>query len=59
MTRLNDEMGSQIVSSESGISHPILVNLSRNNNRQTQGRRFLALPAPEPEWGLFIKMATD
>ena len=33
-------MGSQIVSSESNISHPILVYLSRNNNSQAQARRF-------------------
>ena len=32
MTRPKDEMGSQIVSSESDISHPILVYRSRNNN---------------------------
>ena len=31
-----DEMGSQIVSSESDISHPILVYLSQNNNSQAQ-----------------------
>ena len=40
MTRPKDEMGSQIVSSESDISHPIPVNLSRNNNFQAQARRF-------------------
>ena len=32
MTRPKDEMGSQMVSSESDISHPILVYLSRNND---------------------------
>ena len=50
MTRSKDEMGSQIVSSESDISHPILVFLSRNNNSQAQARRFTALTAPEPEF---------
>ena len=39
MTRPKDEMGSQIVSSESDISHPILCYLSRNNNSQAQFRR--------------------
>ena len=46
MTRPKDEMGSQIVSSESDISHPILVYLrvSRNNNSpQAQARRFPGL----------------
>ena len=50
MTRPKDEMGSQIVSSESDISYPILVYLSRNNNSQAQARRFPALTAPEPEF---------
>ena len=50
MARPKNEMGSQIVSSESGISHPILVYLSRNNNCQAQARRFPALTAPEPEF---------
>ena len=50
MARPNDEMGSQIVSSESDISHPILVYLSRNNNSQPQARRFPALTALEPEF---------
>ena len=50
MTRPKDEMGSQIVSSESNISYPILVYLSRNNNSQAQARRFPALTAPEPEF---------
>ena len=50
MTRPNGKMGSQIVSSESGISHPILVYLSRNNDCQAQARRFPALTAPEPEF---------
>ena len=49
MTRPKDEMGSKIVSSESDISHPILVHLSRNSNSQPQARRFPALTAPEPE----------
>ena len=40
MTRPEDEMGSQTVSSESDISHPILVYRSRNNNSQAQARRF-------------------
>ena len=53
MTRPKDEMGSQIVSSESDISHPILVHLSRNNNYQAQARRFPALIAPEPEFQSF------
>ena len=53
MTRPKDEMGSQIVSFESDVSHPILVYLSRNNNSsQAQARRSpaLALTAPEPEF---------
>ena len=50
MTRPKDEMGSQIVSSESDISHPILVYLSRNNNCQAQARCFPALTAPEHEF---------
>ena len=50
MTRPKDEMGSQIVSSESDISHPILVYLRQNNNSQAQARRFPALTAPEPEF---------
>ena len=49
MTRPKDEMGSQTVSSESDISHSILVYRSRNNNSQAQARRFPALTAPEPE----------
>ena len=52
MTRPKDEMGSQIVSSESDISHLILVYLSRNNNSQAQARRFPALTAPEPEFAI-------
>ena len=50
MTRPKDEMGSQIVSFESDISHPILVYLSRNNNCQARARHFPALTAPEPEF---------
>ena len=50
MARPKDEMGSQIVSSESNISYPILVYLSRNNNSQAQARRFPALTAPEPDF---------
>ena len=50
MTRPKDEMGSQIVFSESDISYPILVYLSRNSNSQAQARRFPALKAPEPEF---------
>ena len=46
MTRPKDEMGSQIVSSESNISHPIITYLSQNNNSQAQARRFPALTAP-------------
>ena len=50
MTRPIDEMGSQIVSSESDTSHPMLVYLNRNNNSQAQARRFPPLTAPEPEF---------
>ena len=50
VTRPKDEMGSQIVSSESDISHPILVYPSRNNNSQAQARRFPPLTAPNPEF---------
>ena len=50
MTRPKDEMGSQIVPSDSDISHPILVYLRRNNNYQAQARRFPALTAPELEF---------
>ena len=54
MAQPKDEMGSQIVSSESHIPHPILVYLSWNNNSQAQARRFPALTAPEPEFpGIF------
>ena len=49
LTRPKDEMGSQIVSSESDVSHPILVYLSQNNNSRAQARSFPALTAPEPE----------
>ena len=50
MTRPKDEMGSQIVSSEFDIFHPILVYLSRNSNTQAHARRFPALTVPEPEF---------
>ena len=50
MTRPKDEMGSQIVSSESNISHPILVYLSQKNNSQVQARHFPTPIAPEPEF---------
>ena len=53
MMRPKDEMGSQTVSSESDISHPILVYRSRNNNSQAQARRFPALTAPEPKFQSF------
>ena len=53
MTRPKDEMGSQIVSSESDI-HPILVYISRNNNCQAQAQRFPALTAPEPEFSVIF-----
>ena len=43
MTRPKDEIGSQIVSSESDISHPTLVYRSLNNNSQAQAGRFPAL----------------
>ena len=54
MTRPKDEMGSQIVSSESDISHPILVYLGRNNNSQGQVRRVPALTASEPEFSVIF-----
>ena len=59
MTRPKDEMGSQIVSSESDVSHPILVCLSRNNNSQAQARRFLALTGPEPEFSVIFGSKWD
>ena len=59
MARPEDEMGSQIVSSESEISHPILVYLSRNNNSQAQGRRFPALTSPEPEFPVIFGSKWD
>ena len=52
MTRPKDEVGSQIVSSESDIFHRILVYLGRNNNSQGQARRFPALTAPEHEFSV-------
>ena len=54
MTWPKDEMGSQIVSSQSDISHPILVYLGRNNNSQSQARRFPTLTAPEPEFSVIF-----
>ena len=59
MTRPKDEMGSQIVSSESDISHPILVYLSWNNNFQAQARRFPAPTAPEPEFPVIFGSKWD
>ena len=59
MTRPKDEMGSQIVSSESDRSHPILVYLSRNNNSLAQTRRFPALTAPEPEFPVIFGSKWD
>ena len=58
---LKDEMGSQIVSSESNIHvyHQILVYLSRNNNSQAQARRFPALTAPEPEFPVIFGSKWD
>ena len=53
-TRPKDKMGSQIVSSESDKSHPILVYLSRNNNSKAPARRFPALTAPEPEFSVIF-----
>ena len=50
MTRPKDEMGSQIVSCECDISHPILVFLSQNNNPQAQARRFPPLAALQPKF---------
>ena len=59
MTRPEDEVGSQIVSSESDISHPILCYLCRNNNSQAQFRRFPALTAPEPEFPVIFGSKWD
>ena len=59
MTRPKDEMGSQTVSSESDISHPILVFRSRNNNSQAQAWRFPALTAPEPEFSVIFGSKWD
>ena len=56
MTRPKDKMGSQIFSSESDISHPILVYLSRNNNSQAQARRF---PALEPDFPVIFRSKWD
>ena len=59
MTRPKDEMGSQIVSFESNISHPILVYVNRNNNFQAQARRFLAVTSPEPEFPVIFGFKWD
>ena len=59
MTRPKDEMGSQTVSFESDIAHPIPVYLSRNNNSQAQARRFPALAAPEPEFPVIFGSKWD
>ena len=59
MTRPEDEMGSQIVSSESDVSHPILVCLSLNNNSQAQAQHFLALTAPEPAFSVIFGSKWD
>ena len=59
MTRPKDEMESQVVSSESDISHPILVSLSRNNNFQGHARRFPALTAPESEFPVIFRSKLD
>ena len=59
MTRPKYEMGSQIVSSESDISHPILVYVSRNNNSQAHARSFPALTAPEPEFSVIFGSKWD
>ena len=59
MTRPKDEMGSQIVSSESDISHPILCYLSRNNNSQALFRRFSAQTAQEPEFPVIFGSKWD
>ena len=56
MTQPKDEMGSQMVSSESDISHPILVYLSRNNDSQAQARRLPALTSPEPEFPVIFEV---
>ena len=52
-------MGSQIVSSESDISHPILVYRSWNNNSQAHARRFPALTAPELEFPVIFGSKWD
>ena len=59
MTRPKDEMGSQIVSSETDVSHPILCYQSRKNNSQAQFRRFPALTAPEPEFPVIFGSKWD
>ena len=59
MTQPKDEMGSQIVSSESDISRPILVYLSRNSDSQAQARHFPALIASEPEFPVIFGSKWD
>ena len=59
MTWPKDEMGSQIVFSESDISYPILVYQSRNNHSQAQAQRFPALTAPEPEFAVIFGSKWD
>ena len=59
MTRPVDEMGSQIVSSGSNISHSILVYTSRNNNSQAKARRFPALTATEPKFPVIFGSKWD
>ena len=49
----------KIVSSESDVSHLILVCLSLNNNSQAQARRFLALTAPELEFLVILGSKWD
>ena len=59
LTRPKDEMGSQIVSSEYDVSHPILVYLSQNNNSRAQARSFPALTAPEPDFPVIFGSKWD
>ena len=59
MTPPKDEMGSQIGSSESDISHPIYVYRSQNNNSKAQARRFPALTAREPEFPVIFGSKWD
>ena len=59
MTWPKDEMGSQIVSSESDISHPILVYVNQNINSQAHARHFPALTAPEPKFSVIFGSKWD